>query len=141
MAGAIKHPKPALDQETRAYWEGAGRHELVLQRCVACGATQHRPRALCATCLSERIEHFVASGRGTLHTYTVTHQNQAPGFREALPCVLAVVQLDEGPRMMTNLVGCAPDAVRIGMPVVVEYEDVTSEITLAKFKPAEAATA
>ena len=69
--------------------------------------------------------------------YTVTHQNQAPGFRESLPYVLAVVELEEGPRMMTNIVGCAPDDVRIGMRVEVEYEDVTPEVTLAKFKPAE----
>ncbi len=67
---------------------------------------------------------------------TVTYQNQAPGFREELPYVLAIVELDEGVRMMTNVVGCAPDAVRVGLPVQVGFEDVTAEITLAKFRPA-----
>jgi len=77
-----------------------------------------------------------ASGRGTVYSFTVTYQNQSPGFREELPYVLAIVELDEGVRMMTNVVGCAPDAVRIGMPVQVVFEDVTAEITLPKFRPA-----
>ena len=77
-----------------------------------------------------------ASGWGTVYSFTVTHQNQAPGFREELPYVLAIVELDEGVRMMTNVVGCAPDAVRVGMRVEVVFEDVTPEITLAKFRPA-----
>jgi uncharacterized OB-fold protein len=135
VAGAIKHPKPGMDHETRAYWEGAGRHELVLQRCLACGAVQHRPRALCAGCLSDRVQSFVASGRGTVHTYTVTHQNQAPGFREALPYVLAYVDLEEGPRLLTNVVGCEPGSVRIGMPVAVEFADM-DEIAVPRFRPA-----
>ena len=77
-----------------------------------------------------------ASGRGTVYSFTVTHQNQAPGFREELPYVLAVVELAEGPRLMTNIVECAPDAVRIGMPVEVVFDDVTPEVTLPKFRPA-----
>ena len=76
-----------------------------------------------------------ATGRGTVYSFTVTYQNQAPGFREELPYVLAIVELDEGVRMMTNVVGCAPDAVRVGMAVEVVFEDVTAEITLAKFRP------
>ena len=116
MAKEIEHPTPAVDWETRAYWEGAGRHELVLQRCRDCGTLQHRPRAVCASCLSGSIEHFRASGRGSVYTFSVTHQNQARGFREALPYVLAYVELEEGPRLLTNVVGCAPDTVAIGMP-------------------------
>ena len=95
----IQHPQPSANEETRAYWEGATRGELVLQRCRACGRVQHRPRALCVSCLSDAIEHFVASGRGRVYTFTVTHQNGARGFREALPYVLAYVELDEGPRV------------------------------------------
>jgi uncharacterized OB-fold protein len=135
MAGAIKHPKPGMDHETRAYWEGTRRHELVLQRCLTCGAVQHRPRALCAGCLSDRVQSFVASGRGTVHTYTVTFQNQAPGFREALPYVLAYVDLEEGPRLLTNVVGCEPASVRIGMPVAVEFADM-DEVAVPRFRPA-----
>src|SRR5262245_23558577 len=115
----IQHPQPAANEETRAYWEGATRGELVLQRCRDCQRVQHRPRALCVSCLSDAIEHFVASGRGRVYTYTVTHQNGARGFREALPYVLAYVELEEGPRILTNLVGCDPRAVAIGMDVKV----------------------
>ena len=77
-----------------------------------------------------------ASGRATVYSFTVTHQNQAPGFREELPYVLALVELEEGPRLMTNVVDCAPAEVRIGMPVEVVFEDCTPEITLPKFRPA-----
>jgi uncharacterized OB-fold protein len=70
-----------------------------------------------------------------VYSFTVTHQNQSPGFREELPYVLAIVELEEGPRLMTNVVGCAPDAVRIGMPVQAVFEDVTPEVTLLKFRP------
>jgi len=96
MAREIEHPKPIADWETRGYWEGAGRHSLVLQRCRSCGTVQHRPRALCVTCLGGEIEHFEASGRGTVWTFTVTEQNQVPPFRDATPYVLAYVELEEG---------------------------------------------
>ena len=124
MAGEIQHPRPYFDQETRAYWEGCARHEIVLQRCSECGAVQHRPRALCVACRADSIEHFRASGRGSVYTYTVTHQNQAPAFRKALPYVLAYVELEEGPQLMTHVVGCAAEDVRIDMPVEVEFVDL-----------------
>jgi hypothetical protein len=136
MSGGYKKPLPRIDEESRGWWEALGRHELVLQRCRACGTTRFPPRAVCPRCLSSDVEWRRASGRGVVYSFTVTHQNQAPGFREELPYVLAVVELDEGVRMMTNVVGCAPDDVRVGMPVVIEYVDVTPEITLPKFRPA-----
>jgi len=136
MAREIEHPKPVADQETRGYWEGAGRHELVLQRCRRCGTVQHRPRALCVTCLGGEIEHFVASGRGTVWTFTVTEQNQVPPFRDATPYVLAYVELEEGPRLLTNVVGCPPDAVRIGMPVLAEFRADADGLAVPVFRPA-----
>jgi uncharacterized protein len=136
MAREIEHPKPVADQETRGYWEGAGRHELVLQRCRRCGTVQHRPRAQCVTCLGGEIEHFVASGRGTVWTFTVTEQNQAPPFRDATPYVLAYVELEEGPRLLTNVVGCPPDAVRIGLPVVAEFRADADGLAVPVFRPA-----
>jgi uncharacterized OB-fold protein len=128
-------PLPRIDEESKGFWEACQRHELYLQRCGDCGALRHYPRALCPSCLSERIEWLRASGKGTVYTFTVTHQNQSAGFRDALPYVLAYVELAEGPRMLTNIVGCAPDDVRIGMPVEVVFEDVTPSVTLPKFKP------
>ena len=136
MADEIEYRAPAHDWETRGFWEGCGRHELVLQRCGDCGVLQHRPRALCVSCLSDAIEHFVASGRGTVHTFTITHQNGAPAFRKALPYVLAWVDLEEGPRLLTNIVGCEPDSVRIGMPVQVEFVDQEGDTAVPRFRPA-----
>ena len=129
-------PLPRIDEESKGFWEACQRHELYLQRCDGCGALRYYPRALCPTCLSDRIEWVRASGKGTVYTFTVTYQNQAPGFRDALPYVMAYVELDEGVRLLTNIVGCAPTDVRIGMPVEVVFEDVTPQVTLPKFKPA-----
>lgn len=126
---------PRIDEESRGWWEALARHELYFQRCRDCGTKRLYPRAVCPVCLSSRVEWVQASGQGTVYSFTVTHQNQAPGFREELPYALAVVELAEGPRLMTNVVGCAPDAVRIGMAVEVVFEDVTPEITLPKFRP------
>ena len=127
---------PRIDEESRGYWEALARHELHVQRCRDCGAKRFYPRALCPVCLSAATEWVRASGRGTVYTFTVTYQNQAPAYRDALPYVLAVVELVEGVRLMTNVVDCAPEAVRIGMPVEVLFEDVTPEVTLPKFRPA-----
>ena len=121
MTAEIRHPLPYASWETRGWWEGAGRGELVIQRCRSCGTVQHRPRALCVTCLSDDVEHVVASGRGHVHTFTVTQQNQTPAFRDACPYVLAYVELEEGPRVLTNVVGCDPAEVRIGLPVVADF--------------------
>ena len=130
----IKHPKVGASWETRGYWEGCDRHELVLQRCRSCGVVQHRPRAICASCLSGEIEHFVASGRGAIYTYTVTNQNQQPGFREACPYVLAYVDLEEGPRLMTNIVGCDPADVAIDAAVQVDFCDSEEGFAIPRFR-------
>jgi uncharacterized OB-fold protein len=130
-----RKPLPRIDEESRGFWEALARHELYVQRCRACGTTRYHPRALCPSCLSADTEWLRCSGRGTVYSFTVTHQNQQPGFREELPYVLAIVELEEGVRLMTNVVGCAPDAVRIGMPVQVAFDDVTPEVTLPKFQP------
>ena len=124
MPDEAKNPEyhaPAIDWESRAYWEGAGRGELVLQRCRACKTVQHRPRGLCATCLSDDIEHFVASGRGEVYTYSVVRQNQMPEFAAAVPYIVSYVQLEEGPQLLTNIVDCDPDRVSIGMAVKVDF--------------------
>lgn len=121
MMAEIQHPLPNASWETRGYWEGAGRGEIVLQRCRTCGTVQHKPRGVCATCLSGDIEHFVASGQGTVYTFTVTNQNMAKGFAEACPYVMAYVTLEEGPRVLTNIVGCDPDTVIIGMKVKADF--------------------
>jgi len=129
-------PVPRVDEESKGFWEACRRHELYVQRCRDCGAVRYYPRAICPRCLSDRTEWLRASGKGTIYTFTVTYQNQSAGFRDALPYVLAYVELGEGVRMLTNIIGCAPEDVRIGMAVEVAFDDVTAELTLPKFKPA-----
>jgi hypothetical protein len=128
-------PLPEIDEESRGFWEACARHELWLGRCASCRRLRHPPRAVCPACLSSEVEWVRSAGVGTVYSFTVTHQNHAPGFRERLPYVLALVELDEGVRLMTTVVGCAPDAVRIGMPVAVEWDDVGPGISLPVFRP------
>ena len=129
-------PLPRVDEESKGFWEACRRHELYLQRCHDCGRLRYYPRALCPSCLSDRTNWVRSAGTGTVYTFTITHQNQSAGFRDSLPYVMAYVELAEGVRMLSNIVGCAPDHVRIGMPVEVVFEDVTPDVTLPKFKPA-----
>jgi uncharacterized OB-fold protein len=133
-----KKPLPRIDEESKGFWEACARHELYLQRCRSCAGLRYYPRAVCPRCLADDTEWVLSSGKGTVYTYTVTFQNQASGFREELPYVLAYVELAEGVRVLTNIVGCAPDDVRIGMPVQVTFEDVADGVALPKFEPAHA---
>ncbi|MGH9901584.1 MAG: Zn-ribbon domain-containing OB-fold protein [Pyrinomonadaceae bacterium] len=135
---AHERPLPKPDHDSRAYWEAARRHELVLQQCAACARFRFYPRVVCPHCFSDGFEWRRAAGRGTVYSFTVIHRAPFPAFRDKVPYVLALIELDEGVRMMTNVVGCDPDAVRIGMPVEVTFEDVTEEVTLPQFKPAAA---
>jgi uncharacterized OB-fold protein len=123
--------------ESRPFWDAARRHELSLQRCRACGRWVFYPRAVCPHCFAADLEWRRASGRGTLHTFTIVHRGQR-GFALPAPYVLAIVELDEGPRLMTNLVGVEPDParIRIGMPVEVVFEDLSADVALPRFRPA-----
>jgi len=134
--GKYLKPLPSVDEETRPWWEALQRHELYVQKCRDCGDLRYHPRAQCTSCLSPRTEWVRCSGRGTLYTFTATYQNQSAGFRESLPYIMAWVELEEGVKMLTNLVECRPEEAKIGMPVEVVYEDVTPQVTLAKFRPA-----
>jgi uncharacterized OB-fold protein len=129
-------PLPRIDEENRPWWEALVRHELYVQKCRDCGDLRYHPRALCTNCLSSNTEWVRCGGRGKVYTFTATFQNQAPGFREALPYIMAYVELDEGLKVLTNLVECNPDQVKIGMPVEAVFEDATPEVTLLKFRPA-----
>ena len=109
----------------------------MLQRCDACGHRAYPPRANCPACGSDKLVWQPVSGRGSIYTYTVAHRPPHPVFREQCPLVIAVVELDEGPRMMTNIVGCEPSNVFVGQAVVVDFEPVDdSELVLPVFRPA-----
>ena len=132
---AYKKPIPHVDEESKGYWEACRRHELVLQRCSACRTLRYYPRAVCPECMSSEVAWERMSGRGTVYTFTATYQNQSPGFRDELPYVLAYVTLDEGVQMLSNIVGCPADQVKIGMPVEVTFEDVNDHIAIPRFRP------
>ena len=130
-------PIPRPDAVSAAYWEAAARGELLIQECKSCGHRQFYPRAVCTDCGGD-VDWLTCSGRGTVHTFTVIRQNHAKPFKDELPYVVAIVELEEGPRMMSNLVGIEPDPKRIAcdMPVEIVFEKLTDEITLPLFKPA-----
>ena len=132
-------PLPVPTPETRRYWEAARRHQLELPRCRRCGHPFFYPRASCPRCLSGDLEWVAASGRGTLHTFTVVYRG-ARAFPLGTPYVIAIVELAEGPRLMTNLVDVEPDParLRIGMPVEVVFADVSADVALPRFRPAPA---
>ena len=120
---------------TGPFWEAAKRHELMMQRCKKCGEYVWYPRESCGSCLSPELEWVKMSGRGRLHSYTVIYQPASPAFRGDVPYIYAMVQLDEGPRMVSNLVDCSTEEAYIDMPVVATFDDVTPEWTLVKFRP------
>jgi uncharacterized OB-fold protein len=129
-------PRPISPELTRPFWEAATRHELVMPRCTICDHLFFYPRSECPRCLSNHLEWMQVSGRGRLHTYTVVYQPANAAFRDDTPYIYAVVQLDEGPRMVSNVVQCDLDAVKVDMPLEAIFDDVTPECTLVKFKPA-----
>jgi len=135
MAASIK-PFPVPSLETRPYWEGCKAHELRIQRCAACGQHQFYPRLYCAQCFSDRVEWVKASGRGKVATFTIVRRPVSPAFADDVPYVVALVTLEEGPTMMTNIIGIDVEKIEIGMPVMVTFDDWSEEIAIAKFKPA-----
>jgi len=115
-ADGWSRPLPALDNVSATFWSAAAEGRLLIQRCPQCGTRQFYPRAMCTTCGTE-TEWEEASGRGTVYTYTVIRQNGSQPFRSELPYVVAMIALEEGPRMMGNVTGCPIDQVVIGMAV------------------------
>ena len=128
-------PIPAVNPESKPFWEACKRHELYVQKCGDCGILRYYPRELCGACLSSNVEWVKCSGKGEVYTFTVTHQHRGAGFREDLPFVMAYIKLEEGVRMLSNIIQCDPATVHVGMPVEVVFEDVNDEISLPKFKP------
>jgi uncharacterized OB-fold protein len=128
-------PRPLHPEFTRPFWEAAKRRELVMPRCKTCDHLFFYPRSECPRCLSANIEWVTVSGRGRLYSFTIVNQPANPAFRDDAPHAYAVVQLDEGPRMVSNIVECDLEALEVDMPLVAVFDDVTPEWTLVKFKP------
>ena len=128
-------PLPTPTYDTRAFWEGTKRHELLIQKCRDCGKLQFYPRGLCTACMSTNLDWVRSSGRGTVYSFTTVYRPPSPAFTPDVPYVIAIIEMEEGVRMMGNVVGCPPDQVKVGMPVTVVFEDVNETITLPKFSP------
>jgi len=128
-----KKPIPAITPDMKPFFDGAKRHELLVQRCGQCGTYRFPAREICSQCLSRDVEWVRVSGEGEIFSYNVMHQVYHPGFADEVPYAVVVVKLKEGAKMNSNLTGMPPHNIRIGMPVRVVFEDVTDEVTLPKF--------
>ena len=131
-----KKPIPVPSFESKPYWEGLRRHQLLMPRCNACHRYWFPPSTHCPHCSSADFTWTPLSGRGKVFTYVVYHRVYHPGFADEVPYTVALVALEEGPRMICNIVGIPPDEVACEMPVHVVYEDVAADVTLPKFTPA-----
>jgi uncharacterized OB-fold protein len=135
-AAVLPTPAPRIDPETAAFWAATTQGKLVLERCGNCQTVIWYPRGgFCPACGSMSATPFEASGTGTVYTFTVVHRGQGD-FAGIPPYVIAYVELDEGPRIMTNIVGCDPDQVRIGMPVKAVFHQTEAEAAVYRFEPA-----
>ena len=132
---AIEKPLPRPTEDSAPFWEGAHKGELRMQQCGDCGHVRFPPAVLCARCLSQSSSWIKLSGRGTVFSWIVVHQSQHPAFNSDTPYNVAIVELEEGIRLHTNVVECANEDLRIGMPVEVVFDKVSDEITLPKFRP------
>jgi len=127
-------PAPIPDHDSAPYWQALHDGRLLVQRCEDCDAVQLYPRDRCLACRGP-VTWEEASGRGTVYSFTVIRQNYARPFRDWIPYVVALVDLEEGPRLMTNLVDCDPDAVQVGMGVRARFEVVSDDAGIAVFVP------
>lgn len=131
----ITPPLPRVRGEEARYFELMREHSLSYQRCGRCEGVVFPFRAVCPFCGVEDLQEALSSGEGTVYSYTVQHRAPGDYLRARLPIVLALIDLREGFRMMADIVDCPPDEVRIGLPVEVVFDDVTPEVTLARFRP------
>ncbi len=135
-ARAYSKPLPTPTPTSQPFWDAAKEHRLIIQRSRRTGRRVFYPRLVSPYGPDDELEWVEASGRGIVYSFTVARRPTAPQWGEECPYVIAIVELEEGGHLTTNIVECDPDTVRIGMPVTVVFDDVTPEVTLVKFKPA-----
>ena len=139
MTQEYNKPIPRPQGESDFYWEKAKQHELWLRECKACGKAYFYPRDISPCCFSRNTTWIKASGKAILYTYGIVHRAPHPGFAQDVPYVTAIVELEEGPRMPTNIVGVedpTPEKLQIGMSLEATFKDITDTIALPKFRPA-----
>ena len=127
-------PLPTLTAENEGFWQAARRGELCLQKCSSCGHIRYPTSLVCPVCLADGAEWTRLSGRGTVYSYIVFHQVYNKEFAGDVPYNVALVQLDEGPRMFSNIVGTPNDQVKVGDRVAVVFEPATDDISIPRFR-------
>jgi uncharacterized protein len=135
-AAGARFDLPTPDDDTQPWWDAAREERLLVKRCGSCLRAHFYPRPFCPHCWSEDVTWEQASGAATLYTWSVVHSNDLPPFPAKVPYVAAVVDLDEGPRMMTNVVDCDPADLRVGMALRVVFRAETDAVVLPCFTPA-----
>ena len=138
MGMEYKKPIPVPSQESQPYWDALREQKLIMPRCDDCGHHWFPPSFLCPKCSSSKWTWTQVSGRGRIFSFVVYHRVYHPAFAGEVPYAVAVIELDEGPRMYSNVVGMPPDQLSCDMKVEIVYEPITDEITLPKFKPVAA---
>ncbi len=131
---AAGRPVPLPNPVSEPFWEGCRRGQFLLQRCTSCAATQFYPRTLCSACGRGELEWVAAAGAGEIVSYTVVRRAITEAFAARVPYVVAIVRLAEGPQLMSHIVDCDPDAVRVGAPVTLGFEDLDGEASLPVFR-------
>jgi hypothetical protein len=132
-AAAVVRPAPILTDDNHAFWDAAREGRLVTQRCGGCGRLQHPPRPMCPSCQGLEMEIVDLAGTGVVYSYSILHHPQHPSFD--YPVVAALIDLDEGVRILSNLVDVPPEDVRIGMPVEVRFVPTRDEMAVPVFAP------
>ena len=133
--GNYPKPLPIINGDNQEFWIGCKEHKLKFQKCKACGHVRWPPSTICPMCYSQEIQWIVARGKGKVYSFVVYHVVYHPGFENKVPYVVADVELEEGPRLLTNIVDCPHHEVKCDMHVEVTWEDITEEFSLPKFKP------
>ena len=128
---------PAPDFDSQPFWDGCREGRFRIRYCNACARSHFYPRPFCPKCWSDDVEWRDAAGTGILYTYSIVRQNDLPPFHERVPYVAAIVELDEGPRVMTNIEGCELDALEVGMRVRADYKVIADDVTIPVFRPAQ----
>ena len=125
---------PYATIDTKPFWDGCREGRLLLQRCSSCGALRHPPSPICPACLSDAHEWIPARGRGSVYTFTVVREPRR-GWEKLVPYVVAVIALEEGPHVLSNIINIAPERVSIGMPVEVTFAETEGSTKLPLFQP------
>lgn len=133
-SGRPEMPKPVPDQDSLPFWEGCREHRLLLQRCPDCGEVRYPPRPMCPACSAIGADWVQASGRGEVYSWVIPHHPVHPAVADRVPYNVVLVELEEGPRMVSNLVDAEPEELAAGLPVEVVFEDVGDDLTLPLFR-------